>query len=462
MTEVARRQQIQKALDAHAQMEAAERRPFPLSRGNTTLPVVSVPLAVPILNAKSFRIAPALLDHPKGAFVASDPDSPEAQQVVADLVRAAHKNAKDLKQSLKDEGQDEPGVITRSGVLINANTRCVLMRDLLADGDLRTDALRVAVLPPDVTPAELFDLEAVLQKQKDHKDQYDLVSELMMLRTLHGEAQMTEQQIAKRQRLSVSEILLRFRVLALMERARLLVEPHLPIKEFGGPKSQLQNWKELETRVQTADAEEGAESGDDVIREWLYLHLLDMGAVHNLRQTRKGWVDRHLLDALPKGGEIGAKVANIATSAMPAAPDSTEPVDDGTDLLDFGRPAEVDGTSVRQVLSLAMAARQAGPTGELEFPDGTKHAASDVLTVLKKATNTGLESSQLEISAGAKLGAPTKLLDKVLTAITAANKALYEVYEEPEFAPLKEAVAAILDDIAEQLDEARAAVDQDT
>lgn len=76
------------------------------------------------------------------------------------------------------------------------------MRELTAEGDLRAQAIRVAVLPSDVLDPELLDLEAVLQKQKEHKDEYNLVSELMMLRTLHTDANMTEQQIARRQRLA--------------------------------------------------------------------------------------------------------------------------------------------------------------------------------------------------------------------------------------------------------------------
>ena len=165
--------------------------------------------------------------------------------MVTDLVRSEHRHAGDLKDSLKD-GQDQPGVITREGVLINANTRCVLLRELAAEGGLQSQGIRVAVLPADVLEPELLDLEAVLQKQKEHKDEYNLVSELMMLRTLHTEAQMTERQIARRQRLaSAKEVTLRFRILDLMERAWHRVEPPLPIGAFARETDKLQNWKEL-------------------------------------------------------------------------------------------------------------------------------------------------------------------------------------------------------------------------
>ena len=44
MTEAARKQQIMKALETHQQSDAPERRLFPLSRGQTMLPVVKIPL----------------------------------------------------------------------------------------------------------------------------------------------------------------------------------------------------------------------------------------------------------------------------------------------------------------------------------------------------------------------------------------------------------------------------------
>ena len=461
MTAAARKQHILKALEAHTQSGDAERRPFPLSRGSTTLPVVTIPLSVPVLNAKSFRIAPALVDHPSGATVAADPESPEAQEVVADLVRSSHKYAKDLKRSLKEEGQDDPGVITRSGILINANTRCVLMRDLLAEGELATDAIKVAVLPTDIGPSELYDLEAVLQKQRTHKDEYDLVSELMMLRTLHEEGGMTEQQIAKRQRLVQKEVLLRFRVLAIMERARHLVDPPMPIKSFGGPKTQLQNWKELDHRVQLIDDREGTEAGDDHIREWLHLHLLGMGSVHNLRAATQGWVDQHLIDALNNGGAIGSKIAAAASSSTTSGDARHANGSDGLDLLDFGRATDKPKTgAARSLLDLTVAAKNAGPMGIVELPDGTKHNSTDVIKVLKDTASTGLENSHLRLDAGERLEAPGKLLEKAQSTLVAANKAIYDAIDQPDFAPNVETVVSQLDELTALIDEARESLDQ--
>ena len=65
------------ALAEQSEKKDAERRPFQLLGGEQLLTIITLPLSVPVLNAKSFRIAPALLDHPEADLVASDPESPE-------------------------------------------------------------------------------------------------------------------------------------------------------------------------------------------------------------------------------------------------------------------------------------------------------------------------------------------------------------------------------------------------
>ena len=82
-------------------------------------------------------------------MIEADPYSPAAQRIVAELVRDSHRSAAALKDSLID-GQDQPGLITRKGKLVNGNTRCVLLRDLRAEGRITNSTIRVAVLPSDV------------------------------------------------------------------------------------------------------------------------------------------------------------------------------------------------------------------------------------------------------------------------------------------------------------------------
>lgn len=431
-----------------------------------TLPIIRLPLSVPVLNTKSFRIAPALLDHPDAELVANDPDSDRAQKVVADLVRSGHSNASELRNSLHEQGQAEPGVITRSGVLINANTRCILMRDLLAEGRLPVDSIKVAVLPDDVTPSELYDLEAVLQKQPDLKDPYDLVSELMMYQTLNHEAGMTEQQIAARQRTTVPYVMQGFNILRLMDRARHLTEPPLPIKSFGGAKGQRENWKSLLSSVDAADAEGHKEAGDEILRSYLALHLLASDGVHALRGITSEWIEDHLLDALADTGDLGTKVAEaIIASAedavtTPAAVTAADDVDDGLDLLDFGSDNEQPstGSHARALLDLALAATKAGPLGKVELSGGTEASSGDVISVLAATSANVLKDHENRLSAGKKIADPATLLRKAHTTVVKANKALSRVVSVPEFADVAGEVEALLDDLEAQVKEARTAV----
>lgn len=462
MTEASRREQIQRALAAHKEDPEAERREFSLSRGSVTLPVVRLPLSVPVLNTKSFRIAPALLDHPEAELVAADPDSDAAQKVVADLVRSGHRNAADLRRSLQEQGQAEPGVITRSGVLINANTRCILMRDLLRDGLLPYDSIKVAVLPDDVTPSELYDLEAVLQKQQDLKDPYDLVSELMMFQTLHAEGGMTEQQIAARQRTTVPYVVQGFNILRLMERARHLTEPPLPIKTFGGAKGQRENWKSLLSSVDAADATGHKEAGDEILRSYLALHLLESDGVHALRGVTPEWIEDHLLDALADSGDLGTKIAEtITTSVSASAPEPSaatdDSADDGLDLLDFGsdNAQPSTGSHAKALLDLALAATNAGSLGNVELGDGTKVSSGDLINALAASSTSVLKDQENRLSAGKRIADPATLLSKAHSTVVKANKALARVIEVPDFADVAGEVESLLDDLTAQVTEAR-------
>lgn len=456
MTEASRREQIQRALAAHKSDPSAERREFSLSRGAVTLPIVKVPLDVPVLNTKSFRVAPALLDHHAALSVAADPDNAASQKVISDLVRESHSNAAELRKSLMEDGQQEPGVITRSGVLINANSRCVLMRDLHAEGKLKTTFLKVAVLPDDVTPSELYDLEAVLQKQADLKDPYDLVSELMMLKTLHTEGGMTEQAIAQRQRSTPAHILQGFEILALMERSRHLKNPAIPIKRFGGPKSQRENWKTMLTLVSSADATGHVGAGDEVLRVFLALHLLRSANVHGIRTLSTDWTKDQFIDALSDSGDLGKKIAASLRATADETVEVPTDVDESLDLLDFGDSGDehTDGSLGQALLNIAVQAEEAG-FSDITLADGSQVAATDVLNTLTQVSGAVLKDEENRLTAGKRFEAPTLLLEKALQSATKANNALEKVVGEVAFAPHAADVEAMLKDIEAAVKEAR-------
>lgn len=144
---------------------------------NRNLEVIQLPPNVPLLNHDNNRLAAQLLDHPKASLVHQNPLSPEAQDVIAELLSATSDFAQ-LKAELKQVGQKFPGLITRDGLLINGNTRAVALRELNQNGML------LAVLPDGILPEDIIALEVDLQMvQLTHQD-YTFTNQLLLLERL--------------------------------------------------------------------------------------------------------------------------------------------------------------------------------------------------------------------------------------------------------------------------------------
>ncbi|MGH7641945.1 MAG: transcriptional regulator [Candidatus Dormibacteria bacterium] len=80
---------------------------------------------------------------------------------------------RDLTEDLRENGQREPGVITRQGVLVNGNTRRAALKDL---GILN---MRVGVLPTDAALDDIQTIELSLQLRKDFKRDYSFMNFLL-------------------------------------------------------------------------------------------------------------------------------------------------------------------------------------------------------------------------------------------------------------------------------------------
>lgn len=431
-------------------------------RNGAVLEVINIPLEIPLLNASSFRIAPRLADHPLRDQVLADPESPQAQGIVADLVRASHRLAADLKDSLLDEGQDQPGVITRKGKLLNANTRCVLMRELVEEGKLpASTTLKVAVLPADITTSEELTLESVLQKQREYKDEYNLVSELMMIERLYTGAALSDAQIAKSLRLKgQSQVKSRRAVLQLMERARSLPDPTLPLSHFVSERDQTQNWLELLKSVREIDERQGREAADTHIMRWLLAYTAGFDSVHKLRPAQGHWVEEGLLKDLSEGSGVGAAVATSALGTLPRAHEVAVAAPEGLEFLgeDPAPEAAADAEVVRQVLNVTLAATSAQGAPVI-LPDGRSVASADILDAVRGSVKRTLDTLKRQQADSNRLTRPMTALVSAESALGDARNALDDVIDLVEFASQKagliqqiEAIVAIIDELSSALD----------
>jgi hypothetical protein len=174
MSQNFRKEAITNALDAYksngvTRTETIEYRGVPRS-----LEVITISPEVPLLNPDNSRLRAQLLEHPQHSLVATDPTSPEAQKVLASILSATEK-FEDLKRQIVDFRQQEPGIVSRDGLLVNGNTRLAAIRALGLPG------FDVAVLPADATSDDFFEIEMALQLRKLVHQDYTFTNELLLV-----------------------------------------------------------------------------------------------------------------------------------------------------------------------------------------------------------------------------------------------------------------------------------------
>ncbi|MFE7840114.1 ParB N-terminal domain-containing protein [Streptomyces sp. NPDC057474] len=80
-----------------------------------------------------------------------------------------------LKESLREHRQNEPGLISREGVLVNGNTRRAALKEL------GVQSIRVGVLPASCTWDDIRSVELSLQLRPDRRREYSYINQLMAI-----------------------------------------------------------------------------------------------------------------------------------------------------------------------------------------------------------------------------------------------------------------------------------------
>jgi hypothetical protein len=144
-------------------------------RGNMKiLPVITIDPKILLLNHNNNRLSAQLLDHPDRQLVYGNPTSEQAQSLLSNLLGQTEEFS-NLKSELDQIGQQNPGLITRNGLLVNGNTRVVALRQLGSNG------VNVAVLPDDADDSAILDLEMSLQMVHLTHQDYTFTNELLLI-----------------------------------------------------------------------------------------------------------------------------------------------------------------------------------------------------------------------------------------------------------------------------------------
>jgi hypothetical protein len=153
-------------------------------RGTTIhVPVISMPVDLVAYNPDTHRIrAQRTVDAYGSKALEDDPWGSEAQSYLHRLLMGdpADPSKIDpsfvaLKEDLDEHGQNEPGIITRAGVLINGNTRRAALKEL------GSEHIRVGVLPRDAGAEDIQGIELSLQLRKEHRRDYSFMNFLLAI-----------------------------------------------------------------------------------------------------------------------------------------------------------------------------------------------------------------------------------------------------------------------------------------
>ncbi|MGV9992961.1 hypothetical protein [Streptomyces sp. NPDC003374] len=236
--------------------------------------VIDLPLSGLYLNPGTHRIR-AQRSHNPGSDEALDKDpwAPDSQDYLTFLLKASptDPNLRDpefdkLKDSLNQFGQNDPGLVTHHGVLVNGNTRAVALRELGAQ------TMRVGVLPESFTWADINAVELSLQLRVDHRRDYTYINRLLAMEE-QASLGRTPEQIAKDFRILVKtyhqERWILSTIKELNERSKSGGGVALRLVDWEGAQERLKELHRLYVKLESVDKEQA-----EILKEWRLAAIL--------------------------------------------------------------------------------------------------------------------------------------------------------------------------------------------
>lgn len=161
------------------------------------LPIVRVDVNLPIYRMSNFRTCTVQLKHIRERRVADDffssgqeNDSAQDAQhkiLVEFAERGRASSVVPIMNQLEEEEQREPLLITHLGVVVNGNRRLAAMRELLLREPgrfMNFSHVDCAVLPRNITPEEILEIEVRLQMRAETRLPYGWIEESIAIREM--------------------------------------------------------------------------------------------------------------------------------------------------------------------------------------------------------------------------------------------------------------------------------------
>ncbi len=280
--------------------------------------VIDLPLNGLYFNPGTHRIrAQRSHDPVRERALEKDPWSAESQDYLKFLLMAAPTNPDlrdtdfdKLQESLQQFGQNEPGLVTHHGVLVNGNTRAAALREL------GMQSMRVGVLPESFTWADINAVELSLQLRKDHRRDYSYVNRLLAMEEQAALGR-TPEQIAKEFRIQVKtyhqERWILSTIQELIDRSKSGGGTALRLVDWEGAQERLKELHRLYVKLETVDRDRA-----EVLKEWrLAAILLDFSKT-DVRHIDENFLNEGLGEMLPAApASAGSTPAQAESVAIP-------------------------------------------------------------------------------------------------------------------------------------------------
>ncbi len=424
--ESARRARISAALEGHREKTDAERLRVPWRSGYENLPVVELPVTIVLLNPANHRIQSQLESHLRVEEVRADPFSAESQAVLADVLANQVDGFEDLCSNLREEGQRDSGIITRAGLLINANRRAVALRAIGAEH------IRVAVLPPDDGAAELAALEESLQLQKDFKVDYTYTNWLLYVQERVQTFEIDPEKLALRLGWAVSSnptdvakgarrVQQYLRVLSVVRRIQSIGATRVPLTKFDSKQIALE---ELDNAVEPLGP--GTPEAERLLQMRAAAMLCDVG-YRELRHIDETFIDDYLYEHLSED-ELFGVCADHLTTPSAASPGTSTP--SGVDLL-IADEDDLTDRSPEPLLNLVVEALTEGRAELPGCPDGQHWVlqGDNLDSTLGRVINDAVEEAKDAQRHDDALAAPLAYIEGARKKIKKASDALDRVHD---------------------------------
>ncbi len=421
-----RERRISEALAAHDPAQQATTE-VPWRGGKQLLAVVELDLEATVLNPRSHRIRSQLESDPRANIVNDKPFSEDAQETVRDILRQSE-NYDDLKRNIDEDGQQTPGLVTASGLLVNANRRAVAL------GDLGREYITVAVLPADASDGEISVLELSLQMQEDFRVDYSYTNRLLFVAELIKEQNKAARDVARALNLASSsqpaalkrgtaQVEQDLRVLSMIRQVQRRSDDQIPLTDFDEQEVALE---ELDNRYRELQASNPKHA--EQLFELRLLGVLTMVPYRDIRLLEADAIERQVIPLMSEDELLGDSV--VALSHSSAREDGRDDPA-GLELLEEGALA---GTPVVTPLVDLLASSRAEDEVELPLADGSRTVARDSLVeavkdVLRSAAQERRNNRRVED----RLHAPTNMVLEAERKLREAREALADVVEEPAF-----------------------------